>query len=152
MSGREAPLPVDLAFGPSTDHTPQASLKGYVDRLRKNLKVAYERAKEASHIREQTNKRNFDLKVRVQDLQPDDRVLLRNLGVPGKHKLSDQWHSQPYIVCQRLPGFPVYQIRPEGKTGPLKTWHRNHLLPISEAVWVPSVPHSKPSQPPVLRS
>lgn len=92
--------------------------------------MAYEKAT----IREQRNKKNFDLKVRVQDLQPGDRVLLRNLGVPGKHKLTDQWRSQPYIVYKQLPELPVYQIRPEGKTGPLKTWHRNHLLSISEAV------------------
>lgn len=86
--------------------------------------MAYEKAKEASTIREQRNKKKFDLRVRVQDLQPGDRVLLCNLGVPGKHKLADRWRSQPYIVCKPLPGLPVYQIQPEGKTGPLKTWHR----------------------------
>lgn len=126
--GREACLPVDLAFGTSLDHTSQASYRGYIERLQKNLKVAYEKAKEASTIREQRNKKNFDLRVMVQDLQPGDQVLLCNLGVPGKHKLADRWCSQLYIVCKRLPGLPVYQIQPEGKTGPIKTWHRKHLL------------------------
>lgn len=32
---------------------------------------------------------NFDLRVRVQDLQLDDKVLLKNLGAPGKHTLAN---------------------------------------------------------------
>ena len=134
MFGREARLPVDLAFGTSLDHTSETSHRGYVDRLRRSLKAAYEKAQATSDTRGSRNKRNFDLKVRIQDLQPGDRVLLRNLGIPGKHKLADRWKSQPYIVCKRLPGLPVYQIKPEGSTGPLKIWHRNHLLPLTEAV------------------
>lgn len=70
-------------------------------------------------------KRNFDLKV--QDLQPEDQVLLGNLGVPG-NKLTDRCKSQPFIVCKQLPGLPLYKIRPEGKSGPIKMWHGNHLL------------------------
>ena len=147
MFGREARLPVDLAFGISPDHTSAASHKGYVDRLRKSLKTAYEKAQVSSDQRGLRNKRNFDLKVRIQDLQPGDKVLLRNLGIPGKHKLADRWKSQPYVICKQLPNLPVYQIRPEGRVGPLKTWHRNHLLPLSEAVRLPPDPvsHEVPS-------
>uniref|UniRef100_A0A8C5QI47 Integrase catalytic domain-containing protein n=1 Tax=Leptobrachium leishanense TaxID=445787 RepID=A0A8C5QI47_9ANUR len=158
MFGREERLPVGLAFGVSIDRTATTSYKGYLDRIRKNLKTAYEKAQEASDIRGQRNKKNYDLKVRIQDLQPGDRVLLRNLGVVGQHKLADRWKSQHYIVCKQLPGLPVYQIRPEGSTGPLKTWHHNHLLPLSEADCVPlqSEPQSTATVPqkshPVTRS
>ncbi|XP_068118921.1 uncharacterized protein [Hyperolius riggenbachi] len=153
MFGREARLPVDLAFGISPDDTSITSHKGYVDRLRRNLKTAYEKAQIASSSREQQNKRRYDLRVRIHHLQPGDRVLLRNLGLRGQHKLSDRWSSQPYIVCAQLPGLPVYQIRPEGKTGPLKTWHRNHLLPLSEAVRVSQpVERILPRRAPVTRS
>lgn len=123
MFGWEARLPVDLAFSISLDHTSATSHRGYLDRLRRSLKTTYDKAQAASDARGQRNKRNFDLRVRVQDLQPGDRVLLRNLGIPGKHKLADHWKSQPYVICKQLPGLPVYQIRPEGTTGPLKTWH-----------------------------
>ena len=158
MFGREARLPVDLAFGLSLDQTSIASHQGYVDRLRRNLASAFEKARLTSGSREQRNKRNYDLRVRVQDLQPGDRVLLRNLGASARHKLADRWSSQIYIVCKQLPGLPVYQIRPEGKTGPLKNWHRNHLLPLNEAVRVPDrdeSPSPIPStsrQAPVTRS
>lgn len=55
-----------------------------------------------SETRDCRNKRIDDLKVRIQNLQPGDQVLLRNLGIPGKHKLADWWSSQPYIVCEKL--------------------------------------------------
>lgn len=91
--------------------------------------------------------RNFDARVKIQDLQPGDRVLLKNLGVPGKHKVADQWRPQPYIMCKQVPCLTVYQIRPEGETGPRKMWHRNHLLPLSDAVRVPPVPQLPPQKP-----
>lgn len=53
-----------------------------------SLKSAYMKAYEVSSAQEQRNKSNFDLKVKVQDLQPVDHVLLRNLGVTGRHKLA----------------------------------------------------------------
>uniref|UniRef100_A0A8C5PTZ3 Integrase catalytic domain-containing protein n=1 Tax=Leptobrachium leishanense TaxID=445787 RepID=A0A8C5PTZ3_9ANUR len=158
MFGREARLPVDLAFGLSLDQTSVASHRNYVDRLRKNLASAFEQARLTSGNREQRNKRNYDLKVRIQDLQPGDRVLLKNLGAAARHKLADRWSSQVYIVCKQLPGLPVYQIRPDGKAGPLKNWHRNHLLPLREAVRMPvgdelPLPNPPaPRLPPVTRS
>uniref|UniRef100_A0A8C5M0R6 Gypsy retrotransposon integrase-like protein 1 n=1 Tax=Leptobrachium leishanense TaxID=445787 RepID=A0A8C5M0R6_9ANUR len=158
MFGREARLPVDLAFGLSLDQTSVASHRNYVDRLRKNLASAFEQARLTSGNREQRNKQNYDLKVRIQDLQPGDRVLLKILGAAARHKLADRWSSQVYIVCKQLPGLPVYQIRPDGKAGPLKNWHRNHLLPLREAVRIPvgdelSLPNPPaPRFPPVTRS
>uniref|UniRef100_A0A8C5PTE8 Gypsy retrotransposon integrase-like protein 1 n=1 Tax=Leptobrachium leishanense TaxID=445787 RepID=A0A8C5PTE8_9ANUR len=158
MFGREARLPVDLAFGLSLDQTSVASHRNYVDRLRKNLASAFEQARLTSGNREQRNKRNYDLKVRIQDLQPGDRVLLKNLGAAARHKLADRWSSQVYIVCKQLPGLPVYQIRLDGKAGPLKNWHRNHLLPLREAVRMPvgdklPLPNPPaPRLPPITRS
>uniref|UniRef100_A0A8C5PPD5 Gypsy retrotransposon integrase-like protein 1 n=1 Tax=Leptobrachium leishanense TaxID=445787 RepID=A0A8C5PPD5_9ANUR len=158
MFGREARLPVDLAFGLSLDQMSVASHRNYVDRLRKNLASAFEQARLTSGNREQRNKRNYDLKVQIQDLQPGDRVLLKNLGAAARHKLADRWSSQVYIVCKQLPGLPVYQIRPDGKAGPLKNWHRNHLFPLREAVRMPvgdELPLSNPPAPrlpPVTRS
>lgn len=92
MFGREAWLSVDLAFSTSLDQTSVISHRGYVDCLWQ--KIVYENAQAASDIQGQRNRRNYDLRVRVQDLQLGDRVLLRTLGVPGKHKLAVRWKSQ----------------------------------------------------------
>lgn len=102
---------------------------------------------EHAAIRENRNKRNFDARVKIQDLEPGDWVLLKNLGIPGKHKLADWWRPQPYIVCKQIPGLPVCQIGPEGEKGPRKMWHRNHSLPLSDAVKVPHAPKLPPQKP-----
>lgn len=86
-----------------------------MNRLRENMRQAYEKAMEHAATRESQNKRNFDSRVKIQDLQPGDHVLLKNLGVPGKHKPADWWRPQPYNVYKQLPGLPVYQIRPDGE-------------------------------------
>lgn len=73
-------------------------------------------------------------RVRHHELLPGDRVLSRNLGAPGKHKLDNIWKSEPYLVKQQLPGLPTYEVRPESGCGPVKILHRNHLLPISQSM------------------
>lgn len=47
MFGREARLPVDLAFGTSIDHSTTATHWGYVECLKKNLEAAYGKALES---------------------------------------------------------------------------------------------------------
>lgn len=56
--------------------------------------------------------------------------------------------SNNFLSCQFI------KFKPEGKPGPLKMWHRNHLLPLSDAVRVPQVssPLSFKPTPPRTRS
>ena len=57
-----------------------------------------------------------------------DRVLVRKVGIQGKHKLADQWDSKWYTV-QSIPNpeIPVFKVRSSsGKV--TKTLHRNMLL------------------------
>lgn len=78
-----------------------------------------------------SNKSRYDAKVRENTLEIGDEVLLRNLG-RGPGRLKDRWASIPYVIVSQLPGIPVYRIQPKGG-GKMKTIHRNHLLPISNA-------------------
>lgn len=71
-------------------------------------------------------------------LEKGDRVLIRALGLPGKHKLGDKWCSHPYVVVEKLPDLPVYRVKPEKGRGVVKTLHRDHLLPIGYLVRFPS--------------
>lgn len=52
MFERESWLPIDLAFETSIDNMSLTSHRGYVDRLRNNLKQAYEKAVEYATARE----------------------------------------------------------------------------------------------------
>lgn len=54
---------------------------------------------------------------------------MRNVRIRGKHKLADKWESDVHIMVKRAGGLPVYTVKPEGKDGPLRTLHRDLLLP-----------------------
>ncbi len=56
-------------------------------------------------------------------LEVNDRVLVRNVRLRGKHKLADKWESEVYVVVKRAGDLPVYTVRP------LRTLHRDLLLP-----------------------
>lgn len=138
MFGREARLPVDLCFRTSGDGSEEKNHYQYVANLRRDLQRAYQLASQAadkSHLR---NKRAYDQKVSFQNIQDGDRVLLRNLGLKGKHKLESRWSSIPHVVVGKLPNLPVYRVRPEGGRGSVRTIHRDHLLPIGQSVRMPN--------------
>lgn len=75
-------------------------------------------------------KDRYDQRGKHLPLLPGERVLLRNFHRRGQGKLAPHWQPQPYVVLdQSRSGFPVFQIRPEGKEGPIRTINRNHLRP-----------------------
>lgn len=137
MFGREARLPVDLCFGVSPDGVSSEEYLQYITQLREQLKEAYRIASDAARRNNTAKKNNYDRRVCHQELQPGDRVLLRNLGIPGKHKIADGWKPQPYVIEKKLLGLPTYQVKPESGNGPIKTFHRNHLLLIGQLVEEP---------------
>lgn len=134
MFGREARMPVDLGFGTSGDGTQQRTYLKYVTELRKELKTAYELAESIAAKQNDGNKRRYDKKIRFSQLLPGDRVLIRNLGLQGKHKLADRWASNIYVVESQLPNLPVFKLKPENGSGPVKILHRNHILPVGQNV------------------
>lgn len=139
MFGREARLPVDLCFGTSPDGSDVGHHLRYVAKLKEDLQNAFELAAAAADKTHQRNKRSHDKRVVPQMLEPGDRVLLKNLGLKGKHKLQSRWSAVPYEVVEKVPNLPVYKIRPENGKGSLKTFHRDHLLPIGRFVRMPQI-------------
>nr|XP_054597198.1 uncharacterized protein LOC129163469 [Nothobranchius furzeri] len=123
----------------------------YGNKMRKELKQAYHLATESATKNHLRNKSRNDQRVRDQPLQEGDRVLIRNVGLTGKHKLQDRWKSIPYIVIAQLPNLPVYKVKPEQGSGGVKTLHRDHLLPIGYLVRINSVPPER-VRTPVARS
>ena len=77
------------------------------------------------------------MKVRESTLDVGDSVLIRQVGLKGKHKLADKWQKHPYIVVS-IPtsDIPVYKAQRESNSSDIKMLHRNMLLPFSA---IPSV-------------
>uniref|UniRef100_A0A3B3YJ44 Gypsy retrotransposon integrase-like protein 1 n=1 Tax=Poecilia mexicana TaxID=48701 RepID=A0A3B3YJ44_9TELE len=151
MFGREARLPVDICFGVSDETGKGPTYHQYVSKLRKDLEQAYHLAAKTADKNHQRNKKAHDKHVKEQILEEGDRVLLRNFGVTGKHKLKEKWRTMPYIVLERMPNLPVYKVKPERGLGVEKTVHRNHLLPIGHLVRFPADAETEQVRKPVTR-
>nr|XP_008283279.1 PREDICTED: uncharacterized protein LOC103359624 [Stegastes partitus] len=136
MFGRQPRLPVDLAFGLPVAHQP-GSHSQYVRNLKSHLETSYKVATETAKKTADRNKARFDKNVVDSTLERGDRVLVRNVRIRGKHKLADKWESDVYVVVRQPSGLPVYVVRPETKDGPLRTLHRDLLLPCG---FLPATP------------
>jgi len=131
MFGRHPRLPVDMVFGldrneGSKNHT------AYVADLRQRLQEAYKKATEMASRAQDRQKKNYDRRTRGATLEPGDRVLVRILAFEGKHKLSNKWEEDVYVVAsQPNPDVPVYILYRETDASKRpRTLHRNHLLPV----------------------
>lgn len=139
LFGREARLPVDLCFGTSPDGQNDVCHARYVAKLKEDLQRAYKLASEVSDKTHLRNKKAYDKRVICQLLDIGDRVLLKNLGLKGKHKLENRWRPVPHVVVGKMPNLPVYKVKSEDGRGTVKTIHRDHILPIGQQVRLPKV-------------
>ena len=140
MFGRQPRLPVDLAFGLPVIKPPKSHSQ-YVHDLRSRLEESYKVATKNALKTADRNKRRFDKRVVDSTLETGDRVLVRKVRIRGKHKLADRWESDVHVVVKRAGDLPVYTVRPENKDGPLRTLHRDLLLPCG------FLPVSMPDEP-----
>ena len=59
-------------------------------------------------------------------------VLVRNVGVRGKHKIADRWEEEVFVVLGKPnPEIPVFTVKQENGKGRTRVLHRNLLLPIN---------------------
>lgn len=101
MFGRSPRLPVDLAFGlpmNGENHQPHSQ---YVQSLKSRLRESYSIASKNAAKASEKNKVRFDQRVIPLKLEPGDRVLVRSVRLRGKHKLSDKWEQDIYIVVDQ---------------------------------------------------
>ena len=138
MFGRHPRLAVDAFLGikPGPERSDKSK---YVTDLKKRLEFAYKAASKEAHRQGRRHKTVYDLRVRESQLQPGDRVLVRNVGVRGKRKIADRWEKDVYLVVdQPNKGIPVYLLKREHGRGRRRMLHRNLLLPFM------ALPASKP--------
>lgn len=131
MFGRKPRLPIDLAYGLPLNKDQTVSHSQYVQNLKSRLEESYRLASRNAEKIAVKNKTRFDRKVTAAELEPGDKVLVRNVRLRGKNKLADKWDADIYVVVSRAGHLPVYTVKPESKEGPSRTLHRDLLLPCS---------------------
>ena len=131
MFGWHPRLAIDAYLGLDQLSDSAKSRESYVQKMKKRLQYAYDVAQKESTKKGQKYKGHYDSKVRYSKLEVGDRVLVRNVSVRGKNKLGDKWVRKPYVVIEKPNlDLPVFKVQQEGNKGPIRTLHRNLLLPF----------------------
>lgn len=129
MFGRQPRLPVDLAFGLPVQGGQHMSHSQYVQTLKSRPQESYKMATANTAKTASRNKTRYDRRVTASDLDVGDRVLIRNVRLRGKHKISYEWAATVHVLVHRTGTLPVYTVKPENRESPLRTLHRDLLLP-----------------------
>ena len=109
MFGRQPRLALDVVLGLVNSHPSDKSHGTYVSDLKKSLAASYELASSKTKLAQQRQKKGYDLRCRGAVVECGDRVLVKIVAFDGKHKISDKWENDPYIVLdQPNPEVPVY--------------------------------------------
>ena len=146
MFGWHPRLSVDAFLGTSPGNEGTTSPTSYVSRLRERMQYAYRVAAEAARKRANQNKVQYDGRVRENKLYVGDVVLVRKVNLQGRQKLADKWEKDPYVITDiPYPDQPVFKVQLESRKGPIRTLHRNMLLPFisipeTEDTQIPAVP------------
>ena len=111
MFGREPKLPIDVAFGIENQLERKQPTSKYSEHLKKKLQISYELAQKHSKSSQERQKHNYDTKVRGATLHVGDKVLVKILAFDGRHKLSDKWEEEIYIVKEKPNSdIPIYKV------------------------------------------
>ena len=132
LFGRHPRLAVDVLLNlKSSEHEKRCSTE-YMKDLQKRLKRTYQIAQEAMKKASRRAKGRYDLRVRGAVPEAGDLVLVKLVGLTGKHKLADKWESEPYEVIRKPDAaMPVYVVKRCDGEGHERTLHRNMLFPLA---------------------
>ena len=131
MFGRHPRLPIDVEFGlPKSNSGDNSSKSRYVQKLRRRLNYAFQKATKVANQQANKYKSSYDKSIRGPQLQEKDLVLVKIVAHKGRHKLHDKWEPEEYVVVEQpIAGTPVYRVQPV-TGGNIRTLHRNLLLPL----------------------
>ena len=131
MFGRHPRLPLDVEFGlPKSNSGDNSSKSRYVQKLRRRLNYAFQKATKVANQQANKYKSSYDKSIRGPQLQEKDIVLVNIVAHKGRHKLQDKWEPEEYVVIEQpIAGTPVYRVQPV-TWGNIRTLHRNLLLPL----------------------
>ena len=131
MFGRHPRLPIDVEFGlPKSNSGDNSSKSRYVQKLRRRLNYAFQKAAKVANQQANKYKSSYDKSIKGPQLQEKDLVLVKIVAHKGRHKLQDKWEPEEYVVVEQpIASTPVYRVQPV-TGGNIRTLHRNLLLPL----------------------
>ena len=132
LFGRQPRLAADVLLDLHTPGSGARCQTEYIKDLQKRLKVTYRVAQDAMKKAASRAKKHYDLRVRGSVPEVGDLVLVKLVGLTGKHKLVDKWESEPYKIIRKPDaGIPVYVVQRCDGSGAERTLHRNMLFSLA---------------------
>ena len=132
MFGRSPRLPIDFMFDIEPNEGSddiQILYKKFVDNWEKSMQQAFEIVRGHTQMSGNKNKQYYDKKIHGLEINIGDRVWLRNYREKGgTGKLRSHWEDTVYLVTGIDPNVPVYSIRPEMGSKPVKKVYRNNMM------------------------
>ena len=114
MFGRHPRLPIDVEFElPKSNSGDNSSKSRYVQKLRRRLNYAFQKATKVANQQANKYKSSYDKSIKGPQLQEKDLVLVKIVAHKGRHKLQDKWEPEEYVVVEQpIAGTPVYRVQP----------------------------------------
>ena len=114
LFGREPRLPVDVAFDLNRDKENDASNTDYISDLQTSIQEAFDKVQINADKARVKQKLTYDIKARAAKLEVGDRMLVKIHAFDGKHKLSDKWTEEIYVVTEHPNiDIPVNKVKRE---------------------------------------
>ena len=98
MLGRKPRLAIAATLGLVGTNPQESNYSDYMEKLRERVDKTYQIANEAAKSSQAKQKLYYDKKQRGAVVRPDDRVLVKIVAFDGKHKISDRWEPDVYVV------------------------------------------------------
>lgn len=123
MFGHQPRLPVDLAFKLPVQEIQHSSHSENVRNLKESYRIAMEKAAKIAH----KNKTTYDRHVTASDLEPGDRVLVRNVRIRGK-QLSAEKSTE--LLQTSMPRRPRTRANPVVEEEDASDEDDNPIIPV----------------------
>ena len=128
MLRRHPRLAIDAFLG-STASERKNCHQDCADRLQERLQNAYRRAGKDALRKRKKAKKYYDQNVKHSSIPPGDQMLVKTVGIQGKHKLADVWETNIYIVTsQPMSDIPVCEVKQENANFKPRLLYQNMLL------------------------
>ena len=130
MFGRKPKLPIDVQFEKVTEEITNKTTREFVADLKDRLEKTRQVVEQHTDKAKRKQKRYYDRKATAVKLAIGDKVLVKRVAFDGKHKISDRFEDETYVVIdQPRTEIPVFKIRSKS-SGTENDLHRNLLFKI----------------------
>ena len=118
MFGHRPRLPINLLFPTAVRQGSTRTIDNYVLSLYKRLKEALPIARDSAIMEAWQQKRHYDQKARVVELQPGDKVLVKlDAFCSQRRKLKNWWSGDLHMVVKPVAdGIPTYVVKNDKTT------------------------------------